>query len=65
MNNLESEIIETARNLESLITMYVLITNSPLEPYYSDLCRRLEKLERIIERDSQHSETAANAETSS
>lgn len=66
ITNLESEIIETARNLNSrLFTLYVLTKNSPLEPhysaYYSDLCRSLEELERAIERDSQHSETAANA----
>lgn len=62
MSNLESEIIETAQHLNSLITLYVLSKNppTPLEPYYSELCRSLEKLRRIIKSDSQHSETAAN-----
>ena len=48
-NSLESEIISTAHHLKSLITMYVLVNQTPLNPYYSDLCNTLEKLPRIIE----------------
>jgi uncharacterized protein YwgA len=49
-NSIESEIISTAHHLKSLITMYVLLEfSTPLAPYYSDLCNKLEKLANIIE----------------
>ena len=49
-NSIESQIISTVHHLKSLITMYVLLEfSTPLEPYYSDLCNKLEKLARIIE----------------
>ena len=48
-NSIESEIISTVQHLNSLITMYVLITNPPVDAYYSDLCGRLERFASIIE----------------
>ena len=53
-NSLESEIISTVQHLNSLITMYVLITNPPVDAYYSDLCGRLERFASIIERSKQN-----------
>ena len=47
-NSLESEIISTAHHLIALITTYVFVENPPVEPYYSDLGNRLEKLARIM-----------------
>ena len=52
-NSLESEIISTVQHLNSLITMYVLATNPPVDAYYSDLCGRLERFASIIERSKQ------------
>lgn len=48
-NSLESQIISTAHHLNALITMYVFVNQTPLNPYYSDLCNSLEKLPNIIE----------------
>ena len=48
-NSLESQIISTAHYLNALITMYVFVENPTVEPFYSDLGNRLEKLPRIIE----------------
>lgn len=53
-NSLESEIIETAHHLNALITMYVLVTNPPVDAYYSDLYGRLERFASIIERSKQN-----------
>ena len=52
--SLESEIISTAHHLDSLITMYMLATNPPVDAYYSDLCGRLERFASIIERSKQN-----------
>lgn len=48
-NSLESQIISTVHHLNALITMYVFVNQTPLNPYYSDLCNKLEKLPNIIE----------------
>lgn len=48
-NSLESQIISTAHHLNALITMHVFVNQTPLNPYYSDLCNTLEKLPNIIE----------------
>ena len=47
-NSLESEIISTAHHLIALITTYVFVENPTVEPFYSDLGNRLEKLARIM-----------------
>lgn len=52
-NSLESEITSAVQHLTSLITMYVLATNPPVDAYYSDLCGRLERFASIVERSKQ------------
>lgn len=53
-NSLESEIISTIRHLNALITTYVLVEDSVVLAYYSDLCNKLEKLANMIERNKKN-----------